>query len=353
MNTNANPTMYEAIPTVSNLNRVPGFDPLKFLRKTDDGPKLDLKYKKLWFRLKHPSGRTKLTALRVTDQLAIIEAKVYFDKNDPNPNGNYIVTKYAQSTPGGLYIEAAQHDAMDAALNDAGFGVQFLPVEPKGATEAMRPIVAEKESSDAPVVEANIPAESLPAVNKDAPSVVKSTTATEEPISAPAIAVEEVPVHTVQNADSAVTTETGPAKMTEAPSPHIEDNTPAGQNEISVSATTQAPAQAEAMAVEAAPSITLESFTAPDISADTSAEAPAPFTPNMPVDDICAIMTLEEAGNMIVPVGTCKGWTLSQVADRRPASLKWYLNGYNGEDNSLRAGAKLMLEAIASMDKAS
>jgi hypothetical protein len=132
--------------------------------------------------------------------------------------------------------------------------------------------------------------------------------------------------------------------MTEAPSPHIEDNTPAGQNEISVSATTQAPAQAEAMAVEAAPSITLESFTAPDISADTSAEAPAPFTPNMPVDDICAIMTLEEAGNMIVPVGTCKGWTLSQVADRRPASLKWYINGTTVRIIRFAPAQKLMLE---------
>jgi hypothetical protein len=32
-------------PAVSELNKVPGFNPLKFLRKTADGPKLDLKYR--------------------------------------------------------------------------------------------------------------------------------------------------------------------------------------------------------------------------------------------------------------------------------------------------------------------
>ena len=70
------------------------------------------------------------------------------------------------------------------------------------------------------------------------------------------------------------------------------------------------------------------------------------------MDDICALMTVEEAGNIIVPSGTCKGWTLSQVADRRPVSLKWYLTGYSGDDNILRAGAKIM-QAMVEAKKAS
>lgn len=77
MNANQSITMYESIPVVSELNKVQGFDPLKFLRKTSKGEKnLDLKYKKLWFRLKYPNGRIKLSALKITDQLAIIEARV-------------------------------------------------------------------------------------------------------------------------------------------------------------------------------------------------------------------------------------------------------------------------------------
>lgn len=75
-------TLFNAVPVVSELNRVAGFDPLRFLKKTANGHELDLRYKKLWFRLRYPAGRTRLTPLRITDQLAIIEAKVFFDKDD-------------------------------------------------------------------------------------------------------------------------------------------------------------------------------------------------------------------------------------------------------------------------------
>ena len=52
MNESSNPkTMYEAVPAVAELNKVPGFDPLKFLRRTKDTLKLDLPYQKLWFRI--------------------------------------------------------------------------------------------------------------------------------------------------------------------------------------------------------------------------------------------------------------------------------------------------------------
>ena len=70
------------------------------------------------------------------------------------------------------------------------------------------------------------------------------------------------------------------------------------------------------------------------------------YTSDMSVEEICTLMTLDEAKNIIVSEGTCKGWTLSEVADRRPASLKWYINGYTGDNNILRAGAKIMLETL-------
>lgn len=120
-------TMYNAIPVVSELNRVKGFDPTRFLRKTKDGPKLDLSIKKLWFRLKYPNGRIKLSALKITDQLAIIEARVYFDKNDSAPVSSFVSQRENKTTPGGLYIEMAQHSAIDEALSSAGFGIQFIP----------------------------------------------------------------------------------------------------------------------------------------------------------------------------------------------------------------------------------
>ena len=79
-------------------------------------------------------------------------------------------------------------------------------------------------------------------------------------------------------------------------------------------------------------------------SAVESSQDVLPYTTDMPIEDICRMMTLEEASAIIVEVGTCKGWTLEQVARRRAASLKWYLNGYTGDNNILRAGARLLLE---------
>ena len=43
-------TLFNDVPVVSELNRVAGFDPLKFLKKTVNGYELELRYKKLWFR---------------------------------------------------------------------------------------------------------------------------------------------------------------------------------------------------------------------------------------------------------------------------------------------------------------
>lgn len=56
MNDNNTKTMYETVPAAAELNKVPGFDPLKFLRRTKDSMRLDLPYQKLWFRMAIPTG---------------------------------------------------------------------------------------------------------------------------------------------------------------------------------------------------------------------------------------------------------------------------------------------------------
>ena len=262
MNANQSTTMYESVPVVSELNKVTGFDPLKFIRRTNKGEKkLDLKYKKLWFRLKYPNGRIKLSALKITDQLAIIEARVYFDKNDTQPKASFIAQRDAKLTPGGLYIESAQHAAIDQALSDAGFGVQFTSATPSNEDEI---------TVEAPAVTA---AEDL---------TVAETKAVETPAEETADTVVEV----LEEGEE------------------IEEEAPADSSEL-----------------------------------------PA-YTADMSVEEICSMMSYEEAGNVIVPIGTCKGWTLAQVSDRRPASLKWYINGYSGNDNILRAAATIMQSAL-------
>lgn len=113
---NPMPMMYKTIPAVAELNKVPGFDPLKFLRhkvsrKTNEEMlQLELPYQKLWFRLRHPQGRMKLTTLRITEQLAIMEARVYLDRSDAEPISSYISQHSAEE--GTDYVQAAQDEAL-------------------------------------------------------------------------------------------------------------------------------------------------------------------------------------------------------------------------------------------------
>ena len=170
---NSKVSMYEAVPVVSELNKVSGFDPLKYLRKTKNGWNLDLKIKKLWFRLKYPAGRTRMVTVKITDQLAIMEARVYFDKNDTQPAANFTAQRESKSTPGGLYIEAAQHEAMDEALTAAGFGIQFIPANALEKEQAENHVLVTKQEPEpqqaAPSVAEKISPEA--AELKDLPNV--------------------------------------------------------------------------------------------------------------------------------------------------------------------------------------
>ena len=131
-------TMYECNPAVAALNTVPGFDPLKLMnRKRTPGAErderyLDFRYKKLWFRLAHKKGRIRLNKLSVTEQFAMIEAQVYLELTDAVPVSSFTAT-CTREEGGDRYIESAQIQAMDQALTDAGFGLQFVPVPVESA----------------------------------------------------------------------------------------------------------------------------------------------------------------------------------------------------------------------------
>ena len=311
---NETKTMYHTVPIVSELNRVKGFDPTRFLRKTKEGLKLDLSVKKLWFRMKYPNGRIKLSALKITDQLAIIEARVYFDKNDTNHVSSFTAQTYKDTTPGGLYVEMAQHNAVDEALSSAGFGIQFAP-----ANESRRLLVSEDEMpktdakpvEETPAVKVEVPppkkVESVPEIAEHIAEPIITETVVEEP------AVEQLAIPIDETAITPL---------------------PEAVKEASVAKENPAPA-----VVPPAPSVVVPVQEVTEIREDDNA---LPYNNSMSVEEICAWMTIEEARNYVIPVGTCKGWTMDQVVDRRPISLKWYLTAYNGEDNILRAAASIM-----------
>lgn len=65
-------------------------------------------------------------------------------------------------------------------------------------------------------------------------------------------------------------------------------------------------------------------------------EAPA-YTPDMPVEDILKVMTLEQAQEVVVDSGVCRGLTIAEVAKKRPVNLRFYLTpGNKSKDNIVR-----------------
>lgn len=374
---NANETtIIRTVPAAGALHKVPGFDPLKHLQRVSNGNgdqvlQLGLPYKRLWFRLACPSGRLLLNPLRITDQMAIFEAQVFFQREDPTPASSFTSTKTAQEAKG--YIRAAQDEALSIALDNAGFGIQLCDVTQSmdGGTaipEASRPqtgttnrvqpqqkapaetvpvvgsteqIPKERETAEA--VAPSQPVQQSAETEEAAVSAQSQETVTETSPAARQLQEEvspadTVPVHTEELAE-AVGTELAESQVAETSELRLEpENQPVQENSTIkvlnfLAETGSAPAPAE----DAAPAALTE--------AEAASASPA-YAEDMPVEEIAARMTMEEAQKMIVTSGPNKGWTLAQVAERRPSSLKFFTTPYCEAGNIFKAAATLMLQEV-------
>ena len=275
-----NEAIANEMTAISELNRVDGFDPTKFMRRlteVDDNGQpserlyLEVAYRKLWFRLKHPEGAIRKFMREVNDQFAIMEARVYLDRRDPEESyiANAIVKRYfhPEDRLGDKYLEIAETAAVGRALADAGFGIQFT------------------DSSENP-----------------------ESGVVDSPIGMPS-------VHTANALLSHVNTVTGEV--------------------------THTPQTSGTAAANAVPNSV--SMAAPIPQAQPAPAAPV-FTPTMPVEQILPQMTMQFALNYEVDCGVFKGKKLGQVAQEKPQSLEWYVNAYKGNNNILRAAAKYLLD---------
>lgn len=321
MKGNQEPMLYATNAAVASLNHVSGFDPLKFLRRTtsrktgEDVMRLDLRYKKLWFRLACPTGRLNLNALRITEKMAIFEAKVYRDREDAEPLSSYVANCTLDATPGGLYVEAAQEEALDTALSNAGFGIQFADVSSESEEYGSEVPVGAKVEIEKPVqvkTETSKPTQTKVEVAKPVQKQPEAVDASpQEPVKADpldAIMADDMPV------PEQVTAEVVEKPKTVVPESVQPAQTPAEPPQNVIVLEQEPPAAA--------------------------------YTQSSPVEEIRQQMTYEQAQNVIVDCGTCKGWTLAQVADRRAASLRWYVKGYQGENNILRAAAAIIWDSL-------
>ena len=241
-----------------------------------------------------PTGRLKLNALRITEKMAIFEAKVYRDREDAEPLSSYVANCTLDATPGGLYVEAAQEEALDTALS-------------MRVSASSLPMWALNQRSTAARCRWGAKAEIAKPVQTKAEVTEPVQKQSETVKAAPQEAAKADPLDAIMADDMPI------------------------------------PEQTTAEVVEKPKTVVLESVQ----PAQTPAEQPqnvivleqeppaAAYTQNSPVEEICRQMTYEQAQDVIVDCGACKGWTLAQVADRRPASLRWYLKGYQGENNIL------------------
>lgn len=306
-----NPILIETVPAAKELRNVPGFDPRKFLRRTvaktgETALKLDLPYKRLWFRLACPDGRMLLNPLRITDQMAIFEARLYAGRDDASLISSFTATQTAKDEP--EYIRAAQDEALNEALDNAGFGIQLCDMPQMPDSGEAIPDTPQEQPSPEPSAEETAPV---------APAAQPPTEPTQQPGAAPAAPSQESAPQTAPKVISMPAHEQPPAPAAEP---------------------------AAAPAVEVPPQPVSETPATEVPPAEKAAQEPPRYTADMTVEEIRARMTLDEAKAIIVPLGSCAGLTLGRVAEERRASLKWYL--YAKTDNIVKAGATMLMEEL-------
>ena len=315
MNENSKKTVNHTMPAIAELNRVEGFNPEHYAREiSDEGQDkrlyLDVKWRILWFRLKYPNGKITTNATKLADNYAVVEARVYCDKNDTAEN--YISKGMAQrsldlSNPrfGNRFIESAETAAIGRALAMGGFGLQFC-CDINGEDDT--------DIADAPIESSFVreQADNTKAMEIQTsvqPDIVfienTSSSDDEEP---------NLPLDTEPQ-----TKQVNPEKLT-APVGLLVNT--AKKNET---------AQNPVKSVDT-------------MQQDQNQQATPKYTKSTSVDDIYKVMTLDEAKSCVIDVGIFQGKTLGQLAKEKPDRVSWYIDSYSGPNNILKAAAKILVE---------
>lgn len=335
--------MYDEVEGIRNLNKVEGFDPRKYMRVIQQEGQagkyyLDVAFRKLWFRLKYPEGKIVKKILKLTDQVAIVEARVYLNKNDAEENfiSNALAQKYmtADGQFGNKYVELAETAAVGRALSDAGFGLQFADKE---------------EDIDPEVTEAPFEPQMLAGVNGMEETFQNEMLSGENMGGETILQDENIPGQYGIESYIPMPEEVGQAMgMTPAMSLNsgmAHQNQPQ-QNQSQRNQTQgkqQQPKPAQTPAANAAPQTGRQAVN--NAPAGKSAQSAANIRKDMPVEQIYSMLNRDSAAAVVIPMGFNKGKTLGQVAVEKPANLQWYVDSYGGPDNLLRAAAKFLIDA--------
>lgn len=376
-----NACMYDEVAEIRNLNKVEGFDPRRYMRLIQNEGQagryyLDVAYRKLWFRLRYPEGKIVKKILKLTEQVAIVEARVYLNRNDDEDKfiSNALAQKYvtADEQFGNKFVELAETAAVGRALSDAGFGLQFADregeIDPE-VTEAPlnSQMVAGTGGSQTEDTYMDFGFQTSTASEGNVEEILQEEIFSEQDgmgdyISMPgemgqAIGMTHAMQQTGEDLASAqkqripsnpVAAQGRQPQPTRA-QPPIQGMTPAMQSR-------QQPQQLQKQVQGSVASENSRTVaTAQEVRNIAPRNAAAGKGGNgqgtnairrdMPVEQIYSLLNRDSAAAVVIPMGFNKGKTLGQVAVEKPANLQWYVDSYGGPDNLLRAAAKFLMDA--------
>ena len=313
-------SMYDEVEEIRQLNKVNGFDPRKFMRLiSKEGQPgsyyLDVTFRKLWFRLCYPEGKIVKKLIKLTESVAIVEARVYLNRNDAEDNfvANALAQKYFSNEDqfGTKYVELAETAAVGRALSDAGFGLQFADKEGDFDPEVTEAPIDSQIMNGGTMLPEGTYMDEVPFDENSIPG----QQGMEESVPMPGqvgAAFEQGMTPAMQQAQTPVMQQAHRNQQMQAP---------AGQN-----------ANKKMMG------------TGQNVQAGNTSAAPRAISRDMPVEQIYQMLTSETAAAIVVPIGFNKGKTLGQVAVEKPENLEWYVSSYGGPDNLLKAAAKFLLD---------
>lgn len=323
-----------AIEIIANINQVEGFNPEEYVRTISDNngenPKkyLDVMWRKVWFYKKYPDGRIITKIVNITNTYVIVEAKVYFNRNDPEEN--YVASAMAQrwfkpgDTIGERAVETAETGAIGRALANAGFGLQYC---------CDLELDKEIDIVDAPVTP------------KQTNTTVKTT-----PVNS------NESKKTKENKNEIKNTGTGVVPKNETSNNQVildapiglllDTNTKKENSAINNSDKTDIPDEIESNDTN----INNQENTITEIPETPNTETnPIKYDNSMEAGEIIKIMKFEDAFEIVVDCGFNKGKRLGDIANSKADDLKWYFTSYTGKNNILKAGAKILFNYVEEM----
>lgn len=371
--------LYDRSEAVAALNRVEGFNPMELARTlTKEGREdqlyLDVKYRKLWFRLVHPLGKIVSSIRSFTENMAIVEARIYLDKCDAEEN--YIANAFSQrfrtNDPnfGDKFLEMAETAAVGRALSDAGFGLQFAdvgeendPMQVDAGIQIPGTVVqSQVQGNDIPQggmtrnpqMQSGMQGNNIPPANQygQNPQLAMAGNpqmqhAMTENQGMQATAQNQgnqsqtIPQGTA-NPQSSVSAQSNPM-MNQFYQQAQEKGTTIGQNPSGTPQVQNSFGNQNQQAGQM-PQMQGNSQSSSQYSPTASLDE------SLPVEELVQRMTYEQATQVVINGnGKFGGKTMGQVAVESPKNLEWFAQSYSGKNHLIPAAARVLLNAAMPM----